>query len=134
MSEQYYCTCDPHGDNAKCDRPCARPNHERQLRNLTIRPYDSAESRVAQWIVNRTNIGAGDDPVGFILASYELKIQELDELRRTTNREIQQLRRLLERWVSAADSGIWRDRSNLSLAATMLADDTRDALRATDSQ
>lgn len=23
--ELYHCECDPHGDNAKCDRPCARP-------------------------------------------------------------------------------------------------------------
>ena len=21
---QYHCECDPHGDNAKCDRPCAK--------------------------------------------------------------------------------------------------------------
>lgn len=26
MSEGvYHCECDPHGDNAKCDRPCAKP-------------------------------------------------------------------------------------------------------------
>lgn len=21
----YHCECDPHGDNAKCDRPCCKP-------------------------------------------------------------------------------------------------------------
>ena len=21
----YHCECDPHGDNSKCDRPCAKP-------------------------------------------------------------------------------------------------------------
>lgn len=43
--------------------------------------YDAQEARVARWIVDRTGIGAGDDPIGFILASYDLKIQEMDELR-----------------------------------------------------
>lgn len=23
----YHCECDPHGDNARCDRPCAKPRH-----------------------------------------------------------------------------------------------------------
>jgi hypothetical protein len=23
----YHCLCDPHGDNARCDRPCAKPAH-----------------------------------------------------------------------------------------------------------
>lgn len=23
--ELYWCECDPHGDNVKCDRPCTRP-------------------------------------------------------------------------------------------------------------
>jgi hypothetical protein len=23
----HHCDCDPHGDNAKCDRPCCRPRH-----------------------------------------------------------------------------------------------------------
>lgn len=136
MTELYHCTCDPHGDNARCDRPCARPNHERQtmrVSNLLNTPkqkaYDSSESRVAQWISDRTDLGAGDDPVGFILASYDHKIFEFNKLRQTTDKEIQNLRRILERWLKAAESGIWRDRSNLSLASTMLADDTREALK-----
>lgn len=24
----YHCTCDPHGDNAKCDRECCKPRRE----------------------------------------------------------------------------------------------------------
>lgn len=43
--------------------------------------YDAQETRVAAWLTERTGIGAGDDPVGFILASYDLKIQEMEDLR-----------------------------------------------------
>jgi GTP-dependent phosphoenolpyruvate carboxykinase len=37
-------------------------------------PYSADEQRVAAWLVNRMNnqVGAGDDPIGFVLASYEL--------------------------------------------------------------
>lgn len=24
---EYHCLCDPHGDNARCDRPCCKPRH-----------------------------------------------------------------------------------------------------------
>ena len=88
MSELYYCECDPHGDNAKCDRPCARPNHERQL--------------------------------------YGHRISMKEPSAR-------QMRMLLERWLTSADSGIWRDRADLSLGATMLADDTRALLKGDES-
>jgi hypothetical protein len=44
-------------------------------------PYDAQEARVAKWIVDRTGIGGGDDPVGFVLASYDLKIHEMEEMR-----------------------------------------------------
>jgi hypothetical protein len=44
-------------------------------------PYDANESRVAQWIMDRTGIGGGDDPIGFILASYDYKISEMDAMR-----------------------------------------------------
>lgn len=44
-------------------------------------PYDAQEARVAQWIVDRTGIGAGDDPIGFMLVSYDLKIAEMAEMR-----------------------------------------------------
>lgn len=44
-------------------------------------PYDASEARVAKWIDDRTGIGGGDDPIGFILASYDLKIAEMNEMR-----------------------------------------------------
>ena len=44
-------------------------------------PYDVQEARVAEWIVGRTATGAGDDPIGFLLSSYDLKISEMEALR-----------------------------------------------------
>ena len=37
-------------------------------------PYSADEQRVADWLLARTNnqVGAGDDPIGCVLASYEL--------------------------------------------------------------
>ena len=36
--------------------------------------YSSDEQRVADWLINRTSgiVGAGDDPIGVLIASYEL--------------------------------------------------------------
>ena len=31
-----HCFCDPHGDNATCDRPCARTAEERRLEAKAI--------------------------------------------------------------------------------------------------
>lgn len=88
MSKLYHCECDPHGDNARCDRPCARPNHERQL--------------------NQHRVNTDPEP------------------------EVQTMRRLLKRWMIVADSGIWRDQTNLNLSATMIAEDTRVFIRHVD--
>lgn len=43
--------------------------------------YDASQRRVAQWIMDRTGIGGGDDPVGFLLSSYDLKIAHMEQLR-----------------------------------------------------
>jgi len=51
------------------------------MKSDRVDAYDKSEARVAQWIVDRTGIGGGDDPVGFILASYDLKIAEMNQLR-----------------------------------------------------
>lgn len=42
--------------------------------------YSSDEQRVANWLVARASgmIGAGDDPIGFVLTSYELLQLQLD--------------------------------------------------------
>jgi len=46
--------------------------------------YSADEQRVAQWLVTRMNnqVGAGDDPIGFLLASYEQIHAELTQARK----------------------------------------------------
>jgi GTP-dependent phosphoenolpyruvate carboxykinase len=46
--------------------------------------YTPDQQRVADWLVNRTQhmVGAGDDPIGFLLASYEHVHAELVEVRK----------------------------------------------------
>jgi hypothetical protein len=40
--------------------------------------YTPDEARVAKWIVKRSGIGGGDDPIGFLLASYDHMRAERD--------------------------------------------------------
>lgn len=44
-------------------------------------PYSPDEQRVADWLVARTQgqVGAGDDPIGFVLASYEMMHDQLKQ-------------------------------------------------------
>ncbi len=43
-------------------------------RNLDTHPYTPDEKRVAVYIVRITegNVGAGDDPIGWLIASHEM--------------------------------------------------------------
>jgi hypothetical protein len=47
-------------------------------------PYSLDAQRVADWLVTRMNglVGAGDDPISFVLASYEHMHAELLEARK----------------------------------------------------
>lgn len=50
-------------------------------RDFDSRPYSPDETRVATWLVGRCpDIGSGDDPIGFVLASYELIIMQRNNL------------------------------------------------------
>jgi hypothetical protein len=40
-------------------------------RDIDLRPYTPDENRVAEYIVELTGIGAGDDPIGFLMASHQ---------------------------------------------------------------
>ena len=54
----------------------------RNERNFETRPYSLDELRVVKWLQNRVpDIGGGDDPIGFMLASYELMHMQYSELR-----------------------------------------------------
>lgn len=51
------------------------------MRNIEENPYTKEEQRVADFIVERSNgaVGGGDDPIGFLLASYALLSAALDK-------------------------------------------------------
>lgn len=48
-------------------------------RNLDTNPYSEDELRVVQFLADR-GCGAGDDPIGFLLASYAYLIEQRNEL------------------------------------------------------
>ena len=39
-------------------------------RDLDTQPYTTDEQRVVDYLVKLTGIGAGDDPIGFLIASH----------------------------------------------------------------
>jgi hypothetical protein len=61
-------------------------------RDFDANPYDLQERRVCDYLQNITGgtIGCGDDPVGWLLASYACVIQERNDLRA----EIERLRQI----------------------------------------
>lgn len=54
------------------------------MRNIEENPYTKEEQRVADFIVERSNgaVGGGDDPIGFLLASYALLVAMVDKAAR----------------------------------------------------
>ncbi len=54
-------------------------------RNLEEKPYSEDEKRVAKFFHER-GVGGGDDPIGFILASYAYLVEERNDLRSELNR------------------------------------------------
>lgn len=51
---------------------------------MTDKTYSADEQLVADWLIARTHnqVAAGDDPIGFLLASYEQIHAELTEARK----------------------------------------------------
>lgn len=47
-------------------------------RDFTTNPYSPDEQRIVDWLLERSRdtVGAGDDPISFVLASYEQICQE----------------------------------------------------------
>ncbi len=46
-----------------------------ERRDFEARPYTPDEARVAKYIVETTDIGGGDDPIGFLMGSHALLAQ-----------------------------------------------------------
>ena len=51
------------------------------MRDFDVEPYSKDEARIAVWLSIR-GVGGGDDPIGFLLASYEYLVAERNELQR----------------------------------------------------
>lgn len=47
-------------------------------RDFEARPYTADEQRVADWLVKRSGIGGGDDPIGFLMGSLVFGVVERD--------------------------------------------------------
>lgn len=60
----------------------------KQQRDLKVNPYSKDEERVAKWLFEK-GVGGGDDPIGFLLSSYEYIIVQRNQLRKF-GREIDQ--------------------------------------------
>ena len=54
-----------------------------EVRNFTTHPYSDDEKRIVNWIMQKTkgNVGGGDDPIGFIMASHDMINAERIQLR-----------------------------------------------------
>jgi hypothetical protein len=44
-------------------------------RDMEAKPYSPDEMRVAQWL-SKKGVGGGDDPIGFLMVSYDWLIEE----------------------------------------------------------
>jgi hypothetical protein len=50
-------------------------------RDIDKDPYNESEARVAEWLYNVAGVGGGDDPVGFMISSYEFMVAERKEMK-----------------------------------------------------
>lgn len=50
-------------------------------RDISINPYSVDEQRVVDYIMSASGLGAGDDPIGFLLASHASIVEELSYIR-----------------------------------------------------
>ena len=51
-------------------------------RDLDKNQYSADEQRVAKWLVERSNgnIGAGEDPIGFLMVSYDYLVHQRNQI------------------------------------------------------
>jgi hypothetical protein len=72
----------------------------RRLRDIESHPYSDDEKRVAKYIVEMTNntAGAGDDPIGFLIASHAYSRQQIQTQREFTK----ELMEICERYIEWA--------------------------------
>lgn len=49
-------------------------------RDFDLNPYSPEEARVAKYLMEKTGIGGGGDPIGFILASHNALAERAEAL------------------------------------------------------
>lgn len=78
------------------------------MRDIVNKPYSEDEKRVADYLTVITNgqIGAGDDPIGFLIASHRYQVQITKDL----NAEIIAYEKLIDDFLGATASRV--DRKN----------------------
>jgi hypothetical protein len=59
-------------------------------RDMDASPYTKDEARVAEYLFDR-GAGGGDDPIGFMLASYSFMVEERNALRHVIRKAIHEL-------------------------------------------
>lgn len=70
-----------------------------ESRDMTANPYSADERRVAEWLAAKTGIGAGTDPIGFMIASHE----HLNHQLQLAKRQITELMTTIERLLVISD-------------------------------
>lgn len=51
-------------------------------RDFDKNPYSPDEERVAKWLDDKAGVGGGEDPIGFLIASYAYIMHMNKELQR----------------------------------------------------
>ena len=59
------------------------------MRDFDKKPYSPDEAQVAKWLVDRGGFGGGDDPIGFLLTSYEYVVEIAKGRFKTINEALQ---------------------------------------------
>lgn len=52
------------------------------MRDLDKNPYTPEEQRVAEYLVKLSGIGAGSDPIGFLIAAHQYSREHLKQIRK----------------------------------------------------
>jgi hypothetical protein len=48
-----------------------------EMRDVEKNPYSADEKRVAEYVVKLTGVGAGNDPIGFLMASHATLVKDI---------------------------------------------------------
>jgi len=103
-----------------------------EINRLRAELANKATTAVLERVAAAQSADPGTDDLTVCLALEVADLEAVNsKLRAAARRDAEHITRLgglLERWLRHADSGLWRDRTDLRLEAAPIADDTRAAL------